>query len=91
MNFIINQWNHFIQMNHLEMYSTHNEEESAIAEILIWTLRNGIYKYMTSILKNRNTDKLDDTVHKYSNTYHKTIKMKINQSKWFTSKLFTSK
>ena len=36
---------------------------------------------MTSILKNRNTDKLDDTVNKYSNTYHKTIKMKINQSK----------
>ena len=36
---------------------------------------------MTSILKNRNTDKLDDIVNKYNNTYHKTIKMKINQSK----------
>ena len=31
---------------------------------------------MTSISKNIYTDKLDDIVNKYNNTYHSTIKMK---------------
>ena len=31
---------------------------------------------MTSISKNVYIDKLDDTVHKYNNTYHCTIEMK---------------
>ena len=38
--------------------------------------KNKIYKYMTSISKNLYIDKLNDTVNKYSNTYHKTIEMK---------------
>ena len=39
-------------------------------------LKNRIYKYMTSIIKNIYIDKLDDIVNKYNNTYHSTIKMK---------------
>ena len=31
---------------------------------------------MTSISKNGNIDELNDTVKKYNNTYHSTIKMK---------------
>ena len=46
------------------------------AERFIRTLKNNIYKYLTSISKNVNIDKLDDIVNKYNNTYHKTIKMK---------------
>ena len=33
----------------IEMYSTHNEWKSVIAEIFIRTLKNKIYKYFTSI------------------------------------------
>ena len=33
------------------MYSTHNEEKPAVAEIFIRTLIIEIYKYMTSISK----------------------------------------
>ena len=33
------------------MYSTHNEGNSVIAEILIRTLKNKIYKYVTSVSK----------------------------------------
>ena len=33
------------------MYSTHNEGKSATAEKFIGTLKNKIYKYMTSISK----------------------------------------
>ena len=31
---------------------------------------------MTSVLKNKYIDKLDDTVDEYNNTYHRTINMK---------------
>ena len=58
------------------MYSTHNEGKSVVAERFIRTLKNKIYKYMTSISKNVYIDKLDDIVNEYNNTYHRTIKMK---------------
>ena len=58
------------------MYSTNNEGKSVIAERFIRTLKNKIYKYMTSISKNVYIDKLDDIVNKYNNTYHSTIKIK---------------
>ena len=45
-------------------------------ERLIRTLKNKIYKYMTTISKNVYIDKLDDIVDEYKNTYHKTMKMK---------------
>ena len=58
------------------MYSTHNEGKSVVAERFIRTIKNKIYKYMTSISKNVYTDKLDDLVHKYNNKKHRTIKLK---------------
>ena len=47
-----------------------------IAERFIRTLKNEIYKYMTSLSKNVYIDRLDDIVKEYNNTYHKSIKMK---------------
>ena len=58
------------------MYSTNNEGKSVIAERFIMTLKNKIYKYITSISKNIYIDKLDDIVKKYNNTYHTSVKMK---------------
>ena len=58
------------------MYSTHNEGKSVVAERLVRTIKNKIYKDMTSISKNVYIEKLDDIVHKYNNTKHRTIKMK---------------
>ena len=62
--------------NDTEIQSTNNEEKYAVAERFIRTLKNRIYKYMTSVSKNEQIDKLDDIVNKYNNTYHRTIKMK---------------
>ena len=59
------------------MYSTHNEGKSVIAERLIRTIKNKIYKYMTSISKNVYIDKLDDILEEYNNTKYGTIKMKL--------------
>ena len=64
----------FLQNYDIEIYSTHNERKSVIAERFIRTLKNEIYKYMTSVSKNVYIDKLDDIVNKYNNTYHSTIK-----------------
>ena len=61
--------------NDVDMYSIHDERKSAVAERFIRTLKNKIYKYMTSIPKNVYIDKLDDIVD-YNNTYHRTTKMK---------------
>ena len=58
------------------MYSAHNEGKSVVTETFVGTLKNKIYKYMTSVPKNVYIDKLDDIVNKYNNTYHRTIKMK---------------
>ena len=58
------------------MYSPHNEGKPVVAERFIRTIKNKIYKYMTSISKNAYIDKLDDIVHKYNNKKHRTIKMK---------------
>ena len=58
------------------MYSTHNEGKSVVAERFLRTLKNKIYKYMTSISKIVYIDKLDDIVNECNNTYHRIIKMK---------------
>ena len=54
--------NSWLEKNNLEMYSTHNEGKSVVAERFIRTLKNEIYKYMTSISRNMSIDKLDDIV-----------------------------
>ena len=42
----------WLEKNDVEMYSTHNEGKSILAERFMKTLKNKIYKYMTSVLKN---------------------------------------
>ena len=74
--FYNNSFKKWLQDNDIVMYSTHNEGKSVAAERFIRTLKNKIYKYMTSISKNVYIDKLDDITNKYNNTYHRTIKMK---------------
>ena len=46
------------QYSDIEIYSIHNEGKSVVAERFIKTLKNKIYKYMTSISKNVYIDKL---------------------------------
>ena len=66
----------WLKGNDIEMYSIHNEGKSVVAERFIRTLNTKIYKYMTLVSKNVYIDDLDDIVHEYNNTYHRTINMK---------------
>ena len=63
------------------MYSTHNEGKSVVAERSIRTLKNKIYKYMSSISQNAYIDKLDDIVNKNNNTYQSYIYIYIYDGK----------
>ena len=65
----------WLEKNNGEMYSTHTEWKSVVAERFTRTLNTKISKCMTSISKNVYMDILDDRVNKY-NMYHNTIKMK---------------
>ena len=58
------------------MYSTYNEGKSVVAERFIRTLKNEIFKHMTTVSNNVYFDFLDDIVKKYNNTVHRSIKMK---------------
>ena len=66
----------WIQDNDIVMYSTHNKGKSVVAGRLIRALKNKIYKYVTSVSKDKYIDKLDDIVNECNNTYHIIIKMK---------------
>ena len=65
-----------LEKNDIEMYWTHNDGKSVVAEGFIRTLKSKIYKYMASISKNVFIEKLDDIVSKHNNKYHIRIKMK---------------
>ena len=65
----------WLEKNDIEMYSTHNEGKSVVAERFIGTIKNKIYKHMTSISRNVYIEKLDDIVNEYNNTKHRTNKM----------------
>ena len=62
--------------NDISMYSTYNEGRSVVAERFIRTLKNKLYKHMTTVSKNVYYNVLDDIVKKYNNTQHSTIKLK---------------
>ena len=66
----------WLKDNAIEMHSTHIEGKYVVAEKFIRTLKNKIYKYMTSVSKNVYIDKLEDIINEYNNTYHTRIKMK---------------
>ena len=50
----------WLQRNHMEIYSTHNERKPVAAERFIRNLNNKTYKYMTSMSKKVYIDRLDD-------------------------------
>ena len=58
------------------MCSKYNEGKSVVAERLIRTLKNNIFKHLAAFSKNVYFNVLHDIVNKYNNKVHRTIKMK---------------
>ena len=70
-NHVFKRW---LSNNDIIMYSTLNEGKSVVAERFIRTLKNKLYKHMTSIGRNVCYDVLDDVVNEYNNTKHNSLK-----------------
>ena len=49
-----------LEDNKTKIYSVHNKGNSVVAKTFITTLKNKIYKYMSSISKNVYADKLGE-------------------------------
>ena len=64
-----------MKISNIEMYSTYNQGKSVVAERFIRTLKNKIFKHMTTTSKNVYINVLDHIVNKYNNTIHRTIKI----------------
>ena len=65
----------WLEINAIEIYSTHNKWKSVVSERFIRILQNRTYNYMRSTSKNVYIDKLDDIINKYNNIYLSTIEM----------------
>ena len=74
--FYNNSFKKWLKENDIEMYSIHNKGKSVVPERFIRKMKNKIFKYMTAISKDVYFDVIDDTVNKYNNTVHRTIKVK---------------
>ena len=66
----------WLSNNGIIMYSTYNEGKSVVVERFIRTLKNKLYKHLTTTSKNVYYDVLNDIVNEYNNTKHSTIKIK---------------
>ena len=66
----------WLEKHNIEMHSAHYEGKSVIAAGFIRTVKNKIYKNVTSVSKIVYINKLDNIVKNYNNTYHSSIKMK---------------
>ena len=66
----------WLNENGIEMYSTYNEGKSIVSERFIRTLKNKLYKHMTSVGKEVYYDVLDDVVRGYNDTQNRSIGMK---------------
>ena len=54
----------WLEKNNIDIYSSQFEGKPVVTERFNRTLKNNIYKYMTSISKNLHIDKLDGIVNK---------------------------
>ena len=60
--------------HNVQIYSTENEEKSSVVERWNRTIKRIMWKYFTANNTNVYIDVLADIIHKYNNTYHRSIK-----------------
>ena len=60
----------FLKIDNIKMYLTYNEVKPVVAERLVRTLKNKIFKHITAVSKNIYFDVLDYIVNKYNNIVH---------------------
>lgn len=64
----------FLKKEGIEFFTVKSDKKAAIAERVIRTLKEKLYRYMHEKHTNEYVDALQDLVISYNNTYHKSIK-----------------
>lgn len=65
----------FLKRNKIQFYFLNSEMKAAIVERFNRTLKEKMWRYFTKSRKKRYIDVLDDLMHSYNNTFHRSIKM----------------
>lgn len=65
----------FFREHGITFFTVKSDKKAAVAERLVRTIKEKIWRYMTEKETSRYVDVLEDLVHSYNNTYHNSIKM----------------
>ena len=64
-----------MERHNVKHFSTSNETKASIVERFNRTLKTRMWRYLTAANSKRYVDKLQDKVHAYNHSYHRSIKM----------------
>ena len=64
-----------LERHDIKHFSTSNETKASIVERFNRTLKTNMWRYLTASNSRRYVDKLQDMVHAYNRSYHRSIKM----------------
>ena len=70
-----------LEKYNVQIYSTENEEKSSVVERWNRTIKRIMWKYFTANNTNVYSNVLNDIIHKYNNTYHRSIKCTPTQAR----------
>jgi len=74
--FLISTFQSMLQRRGIHFYTSENEDlKASVVELFNRTLKTKMYRYFTHTNTRRYVDILDDLVHSYNNTYHRSIGM----------------
>lgn len=65
----------FLKKNNVHFFTTHNETKASVVERFNRTLKTKMWKYFTEMNTHRYIDIIDQLLHSYNHTWHRSIKM----------------
>jgi len=76
MEFLNSTFQSMLRRRGIKFYTSENEDlKASVVEIFNRTLKTKMYRYFTYANTRRYVDLLDDLLHSYNNTYHRSIRM----------------
>lgn len=73
--FLNDRFQAMLKKNDIAFFTLKSETKAAVAERLVRTIKEKLWRYMDRHLTRKYIDVLQDVMHSYNKTYHKSIKM----------------
>ena len=77
--FVNKTLHNYLDKNDINYYTISSDNKACIAERVIRTLKEKMYRYFTQLNTYKYVDVIDQLVESYNNSYHRTIKMAPNE------------